>query len=802
MKTCRSIGWAVALGLSVTATASAQTPDNQLSSASPFLGSVSKAVVSLTRIELSAKDAVQRALEFNLGLLLQEEAVKNAHGALARAGRPPAGHLGKLHYKPPGHQPRRVAFRPTVDHWPVQRPDARVKTPRPFSISRREQSARHRPTGARRRSACGRGDLVTLVAINLYLEAVAGSTASKPPAHNRTPLTLCPANQRHEAGWSHRGRRRASRAGATQNQRQRTIRVENQFEKSKLQLARAIGLPVGQPFTLTDRIPYAPLADVTLEGALKTAYESRADFLAARERLAAAEASRRAAESDHIPTLHLDADYGVLGQTLADAHATFRVAANVRVPIFDAGKSTAKRIETDAELKRRQAELEHPRPCRVRRPDRDARSARRGLAARSRPDKRDARGSGLEQARDRFAAGVAGNIEVTQAQQSVAIATESYIDALYSHNLRQGHARTRRGNSGTIGDGVFGVRSKWIEGGSRGRSASRSQRWRTARWPRPVDRAHRGCRCRRRPDLCLAHGRTSVVHDDAQIDGHITQVAARVGGTVAKVNVVENQYVQAGTVLVELDPRDYQVAVERARAELADAQANAAGAVTGIPLTQVSSETGVRTATGGVEEAQAGVGIADRQVEAARAQLVAAQARQREKEATAVKAARDVERFKGLVAKEEIAQQQYDAAVSASESARASADAARSDVHAADAAVAVAEQRARQSRGAAAQAQAALEGSRTGPEQLQVEGPRGRGHRARQAVQGRAGAGRARPGTHVDEGSTAGVVSGVRGGRSDRPGGTAAFRARLQEGVWVTANFKETQLRRMQPGSG
>src|SRR3954464_369397 len=89
-------------------------------------------------------------------------------------------------------------------------------------------------------------------------------------------------------------------------------------------------------------------------------------------------------------------------------------------------------------------------------------------------------------------------------------------------------------------------------------------------------------------------GREST--DDAQIDGHITQVSARVGGTVTKVHVKENQQVAAGDVLIELDPRDYQVAVDRARAELADAQANASGAMTGIPLTQVSTTTGVRTA--------------------------------------------------------------------------------------------------------------------------------------------------------------------------------------------------------------
>src|SRR5437762_5159425 len=294
----------------------------------------------------------------------------------------------------------------------------------------------------------------------------------------------------------------------------------------------------------------------------------------------------------------------------------------------------------------------------------------------------------------------------------------------------------------------------------------------------------------------------SVSTDDAQIDGHITQVAALVGGTVVKVNVKENQHVEAGTVLVELDPRDYQVAVDRARAELADAQANASGAATGIPLTEVSTETGVRTATGGVEEAQAGVGIADRQVEGARAQLVAAQARQREKEATAVKAARDVERFKGLVAKEEIAQQQYDTAMSASESARASADAAQSDVKAAEAAIAVAEQRARQARGSAAQAQAALQAAHTGPEQLRVTKARAdvANARVQQMTAALAQAELNLERTRITAPS-AGVVSrkSVEGGQVIQAG-QPLFALVSQGDVWVTANFKETQLKSVQPG--
>jgi membrane fusion protein, multidrug efflux system len=295
-------------------------------------------------------------------------------------------------------------------------------------------------------------------------------------------------------------------------------------------------------------------------------------------------------------------------------------------------------------------------------------------------------------------------------------------------------------------------------------------------------------------------GRVST--DDAQVDGHITQVAARVGGTVVKVNVKENQYVEAGAVLVELDPRDYQVAVERARAELTDAEANAAGAMTGIPLTEVSTETGVRTASGGVEEAQAGVGIADRQVEAARAQLVAAQARQREKEASAVKAARDVERFKGLVAKDEIAQQQYDAAVSSAESARASADAATSDVHAAQAAIAVAEQRARQARGTAAQAQATLQASRTGPEQLRVT--KARADVANARVKQFAAA-LAQAELNLQRTSIKAPSAGVISRKTIEVGqvvqaGQPLFALVSQDDVWVTANFKETQLRRMQPG--
>jgi len=427
--------------LAIAARASAQAGDVQIGGSSPFLGSPPQGTVSATPIGLSVKDAVDRALQFNLGLLLQEEEVKNAHGARWRAlanllpdisaGMTASQQI--INLEAYGFQAN-----PSVIG-PFNVFDARVYASQPLLDLRALNDARAASANERAQVLGVRSarDLVTLVAVNLYLEAVAGASRIEAAHAQQTTaeaLSTQAADMKQAGVVAGIDLLRAQ--VQVQNQRRRTIRAESDFEKTKLQLARAIGLPPGQAFTLTDKIPYAPLSDVTIESALKTAFESRADYLAARERLAAAEASHRAAESDHIPTLHLDADYGALGQTVADSHATFRVAATLKVPIFDGGKSTARRIETNAELKRRQAEVEDARG----RVEYDVRAAFLDLrAAGQQLEAAQANvtlaGQELEQARDRFAAGVAGNIEVTQAQESVAIASESYIDALYAHNL-------------------------------------------------------------------------------------------------------------------------------------------------------------------------------------------------------------------------------------------------------------------------------------------------------------------------------------------------------------------------------
>jgi len=300
--------------------------------------------------------------------------------------------------------------------------------------------------------------------------------------------------------------------------------------------------------------------------------------------------------------------------------------------------------------------------------------------------------------------------------------------------------------------------------------------------------------------IYLGRGHEST--DDAQIEGRITQIATRVGGPILELNVTDNQFVEKGTVLARIDPREYQVAVDRAAAELADAEATALAAGTGVPIAATSTSSDLQTASGGVDDAVAGIAVANGQLEAARAELLAAEARARERQATATRAARDVERLKPLVEKEEVAQQQFDAAVAGADAARAAVDAAQSEVAAAKTAVAVAEQRAVQARVAAIRAEAALAAAKTGPEQVQATKARAAAAEAR-VKQARAVLAQAQ--LNLDRTVIVAPSDGVIGKRSIELGqqvqaGQPLFALVSRDDVWVIANFKETQLAAMRAG--
>lgn len=278
--------------------------------------------------------------------------------------------------------------------------------------------------------------------------------------------------------------------------------------------------------------------------------------------------------------------------------------------------------------------------------------------------------------------------------------------------------------------------------------------------------------------------------DDAEIDGYISPVNSRVTGYVTRVTVDDNQYVEAGTVLVQLDPKDYDVAVANAKAALANDQASAAVQVTNVPLTSVNTSSQLSSAEADVQNNQAGLALAQRQFDAAQASL-------REAEANDLKAQDDVNRYKPLAAKDEIPQQRYTQAADTEKATAAAVEAAR-------ASAAAAEQSVTQARSKVSQAEAQLQYAKTRPQQIAVQQSRAR---AAQAEIERAAAVLDQAQLNLQYTTIVAPVAGVVGQRSVQPGQNVTPGQQLMtivpldsENIWVTANFKETQLKYMRPG--
>lgn len=276
--------------------------------------------------------------------------------------------------------------------------------------------------------------------------------------------------------------------------------------------------------------------------------------------------------------------------------------------------------------------------------------------------------------------------------------------------------------------------------------------------------------------------------DDAQVDGHINSVSARVSGHVVKLNIRDNQYVQAGTVLVEIDPTDYQVAYDRAKADYADAQAAALAAGVSVPITSVNTTSQISAAQADVSSARAGIQASKQQFQAAQAELQQA-------EANNVKAQNDLERYGQLVSKQEISQQQFDQATAAAKASTAAVAAARANMDAA-------QQQVTQAEGKLVQAQANYTYANTAPKQMQIS--RAKAESALAQVQ--------RMKSQVDQAElnlqytkvvapVTGIISNrtVEVGQNVSPGQELMKCINLDD-VWLTANFKETQLKSMRAG--
>jgi membrane fusion protein, multidrug efflux system len=290
--------------------------------------------------------------------------------------------------------------------------------------------------------------------------------------------------------------------------------------------------------------------------------------------------------------------------------------------------------------------------------------------------------------------------------------------------------------------------------------------------------------------------------DDAQVDGHINAISARINGYVLDVPVEDERYVKAGDVLVRIDPKDYQVALANAQADLAAAEAALVSSRTDIPITSATTNSQLSTARSGRADADAALLGAQRQLGAAQARLNTAEAQVREAEATYKNTADDVARYKLLIAKDEISQQQYDTAVSTSNSAKATVDARRAAVAEAEQNVRVAQTAIDQANARIGQADASVQSALTAPQQVAVSQARAKSAQA-QVAQKRAQVEQAQ--LNLSYCTIVAPVSGIVGKKTVEAGANVSPGQELMavvplDDIWITADFKETQLRLMKPG--
>jgi len=291
--------------------------------------------------------------------------------------------------------------------------------------------------------------------------------------------------------------------------------------------------------------------------------------------------------------------------------------------------------------------------------------------------------------------------------------------------------------------------------------------------------------------------------DDAQVDGHLYPISSRISGTVIAVNVDDNQEVPLGKELVKLDPADYQVQVEQAEADLEDAKASTNEAQTNVPIASINTSSQIRTSGASVAEGRASVLSAEQQVDAAKARLDTAKSRLAESTANYVKSGQDLKRFKELVDKDEISKQQYDAAVAAADSAKADVETQKSNIneaqHNVDVALAGLEQaKARLNSAFVVEEQS----QQSAPKQVAALEARYRSNQAkvleRQAALDQA---KLNVGYTIIMAPVAGLVTkkSVEAGQRVQPGEQLMTLVPLDD-VWVTANFKETQLKGVRVG--
>ena len=430
---------------SETSASESASPASYGSTQNPFLSSVPEGKATGTVLPLSFKEAIDRALRSNLGLLLSGDSSMAARGKKwEELSRLLPNISASANQSAQQIDLAALGFRfnfpgvPSVVG-PVGTFDARVYLSAPLfdwhSIER-ERGAQAYEVAARYRYNDAR-EMVVLAAGNEYLVTLsAAARVDAAQAEVETAQALFnKAHDQQSAGVSPAIDTLRAQV-ELQTRQQQLIVAGNNYAKQKLLLARTIGLPPGQEFNLTEEAPYKPLTPMSVDQALQRAYMGRADYQAAAQEVRAAEQFRRAATAEHLPTLGISGNYGAAGVNVGDSHGVFLAGATLAIPIFAGGRTHADVLQAEATLRQSRQQLESLRA----QIDYDVRSALLDLSAAN--DQVQVARSALDlanqtlvQARDRFTAGVADNLEVIEAQDSVASANENYIGSLYAHNV-------------------------------------------------------------------------------------------------------------------------------------------------------------------------------------------------------------------------------------------------------------------------------------------------------------------------------------------------------------------------------
>jgi len=429
----------------------AVTPPSGLAQAQGvFQGSVPSAPPSSEPVSLSLDEALKRGLRYNLGAINSQQSLRRAQGESIAALSPLlpnlSGYLREIDQQidlaafgfkfslPPS-----AGFSIPTIVGPFNYFDLRGNLTQKLAdvqALRTYQSSRE----ARRAADLSIQDareMVVYVVTAGYLQVIAESarvdSAKVQVASAQTIYQQ--ALDRFTTGLSARIDMTRSQV-ELQTQQQRLTSEQAAYAKQKIVLARLIGLSSAQEFILTDALPYAPLENLTLEQAIDLASHNRSDLKAAEAQMHAAEFSRKAAVAERFPTLDFAADYGVIGINPATSHGTFSVEGALRFPIWAGGHSRGDIEQADASLQQHRAEYDDLRA----RVEAEVRTSFLDLTAaaeqvRVAQSRRALAQDELQQARDRFASGVADTVEVVQAQEVVSSAEQDYIASLNAHNL-------------------------------------------------------------------------------------------------------------------------------------------------------------------------------------------------------------------------------------------------------------------------------------------------------------------------------------------------------------------------------